>query len=238
MSHQKKILVPTQNAESWRSLLADPDKHWKLGYSAMSTAFSWETSNGIPVEIIDVLKQNPDFLDAELLLAIPEYKVDLPGGARPSQNDVFVVFSTKSALSVLTVEGKATEDFDKTIETWKEQTSDHGINTRLAYLLQKIGLTDENLDPLRYQLFHRMASAVIMAEKFHAKNAIMIIQSFNNQDPENHFGDFAAFLNRYNFSSIEKSKLYKLTSINGINLFAAWVYSDWKNYIPIDIHNT
>jgi len=31
---QKKIYVPTKNAESWRECLADPQKHWKDGYSA------------------------------------------------------------------------------------------------------------------------------------------------------------------------------------------------------------
>ncbi|KAF0128495.1 MAG: hypothetical protein FD155_3237 [Bacteroidetes bacterium] len=232
MSKQKKILAPTLSPDSWRHFLADPEKHWRLGFSAMSTAYSWENSNGIPDEIIDVLQQNPDFNELELLLAIPEYKVDLPGGDRPSQNDVLALFSTKNALCVITVEGKAKEGFDKTLGQWKNLTSKKAVETRLGYILEKIGVEEINLDDLRYQLFHRLASAVIMAEKFHAKNAIMVIQSFNDNDKENHFSDFSAFLERYNFSSIEKSRLYKLTTVNGIEVFAAWVYSDWKKNMP------
>lgn len=224
---QKKIFTPTKDAESWRDLLADKDKHWKIGYSAMSTALSWEGSESIPKEVYNVISENPDFKDLELLLVLPEYKVELPGGKRPSQNDVLAVFSTKKSLSVMTVEGKAKEDFDKTIIKWKEKTSDVGVKERLGFILEKIGIKDENIDSLRYQLFHRLASAVIVAEKFHAKNALMIIQSFNDNDKENHFDDYDNFIRLYHDSPIEKSKLYKLVELNGINVFSAWIYSEF-----------
>lgn len=233
MTKQKKIFIPTENAESWRNFLADKDKHWKAGFSAMSTAHSWENSEDIPLEIVKVLSQNPDFKELELLISIPEYKVSLPGGSSPSQNDILAVFSTEKALSVMVVEGKAKENFDVLIKEWKVKTSNFGVENRLGYVLQKIGIKDKDIDRLRYQLFHRLASSVIMAEKFHAKNAVMIVQSFNNNDSENHFGDFFEFLKLYGYSSIDKSKLYKLTNLNGIEIFAGWVYSDWeKNMAP------
>lgn len=223
---QKKIFIPTKDAESWRDLLADKDKHWRKGFSAMSTALSWENDENIPPEIQSVISENFDFNDLELLLVLPEYKVDLPGGTRPSQNDVLAVFTTKKSLTVMTVEGKAKEDFDDIIIKWKEKTSDVGIEKRLGFILEKIGIKDKNIDSLRYQLFHRLASAVIIAEKFHAENAIMIIQSFNDNNNENHFNDYVNFTKLYGISSTEKSKLYKLTDLNGINVFAAWIYSE------------
>ena len=223
--NQKKIFIPTKDAESWKDLLADPIKHWKDEFSAKLTAYSWEKDGNIPKEILKVLTSHPDFSDLELLLAIPEYKVSLPGGTRSSQNDVLAVFFTDKALSVMTVEGKAKEDFDEKIISWKQHTSDVGVAERLGFILDKIGIKDKNIDNLRYQLFHRLASAVIMAEKFHAKNAILIVQSFIRDDKENHFIDFADFLRLYNYPSINKSQLYKLTKINGIDIFAAWVYS-------------
>lgn len=223
---QKKIFVPTKDAESWRDLLADRNKHWQKGFSAMATALSWENAENIPLEIHNVISENSDFKELELLLVLPEYKVDLPGGTRPSQNDVLAVFTTKKSLTVMTVEGKAKEDFAKLVSEWKETTSDIGVEKRLGFILKKIGIKDKNIDSLRYQLFHRLASAVIVAEKFHAKNAIMIIQSFNDNNKENHFDDYVNFIKLYNFSSIEKSKLYKLTELNGINVFSAWVYSE------------
>jgi hypothetical protein len=125
----------------------------------------------------------------------------------------------------MTVEGKAKEDFDETILKWKEKTSDNGVEKRLGFILDKIGIQGRNIDRLRYQLFHRLASAVIMAEKFHAKNAIMIVQSFNDNNNENHFNDYVTFVELYGISLVEKSRLYKLTEKNGINVFAAWVYS-------------
>jgi hypothetical protein len=222
---QKKIFVPTKDAESWRDLLADKNKHWRKDFSAMETALSWENSENIPTEIHNVISEKSDFTNLELLLVLPEYKVDLPGGTRPSQNDILAVFTTNKSLTVMTVEGKAKEDFDKIISKWKESTSDNGVEKRLGFILEKIGIKDKNIDSLRYQLFHRLASAVIVSEKFHAKNAIMIIQSFNNNNEENHFDDYVNFIKLYDIASVEKSKLYKLTEINGINVFSAWVYS-------------
>lgn len=44
MSH---IYIPTTSPEDWRRLLAEPDKHWKRGYSARALACCWETE-GFP----------------------------------------------------------------------------------------------------------------------------------------------------------------------------------------------
>lgn len=222
---QNKIYIATKNADSWRDFLADKDKHWQKGFSAMETALSWEKGKDIPKEIRKTLATNPNFQNVELLLALPEYKVSLPGGNRSSQNDILALIRTEEDLSIITVEGKAKEDFDKTIIDWKKNTSEKGVTERLGFLLEKIGIKDKEIDSLRYQLFHRLASAVIMAEKFHANNAIMIIQSFNDNNRENHFADFAKFLELYEITTIEKSKLYKLTEINRIEVFAGWVYS-------------
>ena len=223
---QKNIFTPTVDAESWRDFLADRNKHWRKGYSAMETALSWENAENIPTEINNVISQNPDFKELELLLVLPEYKVDLPGGTRPSQNDILAVFTTTKSLTVMTVEGKAKENFAELIIEWKETKTENVIEKRLGFILEKIGIKDKNIDSLRYQLFHRLASAVIVAEKFHAKNAIMIIQSFNDNNQENHFDDYVNFIKLYDISSIEKSKLYKMTELNGINVFSAWVNSE------------
>lgn len=223
--NQNRIFIPTKDAESWKDFLADKNKHWKEEFSAMETALSWEKAKDMPKEIKKIISANPNFENLELLLALPEFKVNLPGGNKPSQNDILVLFRTEYALTVMTVEGKAKEDFDSTIINWKKSTSEKGVKERLEFLLEKTGIKDKEIDSLRYQLFHRLASAVIMAEKFHAKNAIMIIQSFNDNNKENHFNDFVKFIELYGISSAEKSKLYQLTEINGIEVFAGWVYS-------------
>ena len=72
-----KILIPTDGADDWQRFLADPEKQWKRGYSAMAAALSWEAANGLPSEISELLGGMP-----ELLLSIPDHKVSLPVGNR------------------------------------------------------------------------------------------------------------------------------------------------------------
>ena len=221
---QKKILIPTINAESWKDLLADPQKHWRSGYSAKSVALSWESQETIPTEIRNALAKEHCFSDIELLLAIPEFKVNLPGGSRPSQNDIFFLGGNTHGLISCTVEAKALEDFDLTIERWYHDPS-HGKQTRFEFLLKEIHFPNEyNNKKLRYQLFHRLASAIIMARKFHAKYAIMIIQSFVEDDTKNHYSDFQSFIEAYNVK-VDKEKPIKLTEVDGIHVYALWVFS-------------
>ncbi len=106
-----KILVPTQSPEDWCHLLADPDKHWRAGYSALSAAISWETAHGLPPEIALLLGP-----DAELLLAIPEHKVAMPGKGRDSQCDVFALVKAggQTIAVAVAVEAKVAEPFGPT----------------------------------------------------------------------------------------------------------------------------
>jgi hypothetical protein len=225
---QKRILVPTQSADDWKRLLAEPEKHWKQGYSAMLTANSWENAtapSGLPLEIDSVfnLSNDDDFKNIELALAIPEYNVPLKGGSRSSQNDVFAVFRSEKGLITVTVEGKAREDFGPSMAEWKQKVSDKGYKARLHHIIENIGLKEPIPDAIRYQLLHRTASAVIEAKRFHAIAAVMIVQSFVKSDSENHYDDYVKFLELYGKSAI-KEKLTFLSDIGNIRLFSAWVY--------------
>jgi hypothetical protein len=82
-----RIHIPSTGPEDWRSLLADPEKHWARGYSARTLAHSWEAQDGFPPEIERLLDQDSALKAAEPLFIFPEWKVPLPGGSRPSQND-------------------------------------------------------------------------------------------------------------------------------------------------------
>jgi hypothetical protein len=223
---QKRILIPTEGPESWKRLLAEPEKHWRAGYSAMSTALSWEEASGMPGEIASLFDhaEEPAMRDASLAIAIPEYKVSLAGGRRPSQNDVFAILTCSGGLISLMVEGKGKENFDEPLGVWKTRTSPAGVETRLADITQHIGIDVEIPDSIRYQLLHRTASAVIEAKRFHAPYAAMIVQSFVSDDKENHYGDFCEFVGLYGREA-EKSRLIELAETNGCRLFAGWVQS-------------
>jgi hypothetical protein len=223
---QKRILIPTDGPETWKQFLAE-EKHWKSGYSAMSTAYSWETAQGMPPEIRALFKTADDASvhDASLGLAIPEYKVDLAGGTRPSQNDVFALLTCSGGLISMMVEGKAREDFDSTLKEWKGRTSPKGVQMRMADITENIGLNSPIPDGIRYQLLHRTASAAIEAKRFHAPYAVVVIQSFVSEDAENHYDDFCAFIRLFG-KAPAKETLIEISQPKGRRLFAAWVQSN------------
>ena len=220
---QKRILIPTINSESWKSLLAEPEKQWKEGFSAKSAADSWESSKGFPKEIILAMNKINELKDAELFIAIPEFKVCLDNKKAPSQNDILGLCSNESGLTVFTVESKVHEDFDELVKDWNKNDYE-SKNNRLSFLLERIAYPNIDVSNLRYQLFHRLASAVIMAEKFHAKNALMIVQSFEANDELNHYSDFKDFIENYGVFS-EKETPIKVAKYNGIDIYVLWVNS-------------
>jgi len=65
-----------------------------------------------------------------------------------------------------------------------------------------------------------MASAIILAEKFNAKNALMLVHSFApNNDT---FEDYCQFLKLFGKKGKADSITYPKTT-NGIKLFFGWV---------------
>src|SRR5262245_25892633 len=82
-----KILIPSPGPDAWQKFLAEPDKQWRSGYSAKTLACCWQDCNGLPQEIGELFSSEFEHELPELLLAIPEHKVPLPGGDRASQID-------------------------------------------------------------------------------------------------------------------------------------------------------
>lgn len=223
------IYIPTNNETDWQALLADRDKQWKDGYSAKELAKSWESSKGFPKEVQSLLNTSDTFDESELILGIPEFKVSLPGGSRPSQNDLFCLAkNTVGSMVTITVEGKVKEDFGEILGKWlrkdEVELASEGKKTRLSFIKNKIGLPKYNLpDEIRYQLLHRTASAVILAEQFNTKYAIMLVHSFNPDLKTDHFDDFVRFVNLYHSTdTVKKGTLLKLTQVGEIELWAGW----------------
>jgi hypothetical protein len=134
------VFVPSMGVESWRALLADPVKHWAVGYSANAMARCWEAGQGFPEEIRDALDTCPPLAGAEPLLVFPEWKVPLPGGNRASQNDAWVLARGQEGLISMAVEGKVSESFDRTVGEWSAGGS-AGKDTRLRFLCDVLGLS-------------------------------------------------------------------------------------------------
>jgi hypothetical protein len=180
-----KFFVPTTGVDDWRALLADPEKQWRRGYSAVAAASAWEEAQGLPPEVAAILGP-----DAELLLAIPEHKVPLPGGQRESQCDVFALVRRGDETVAVSVEAKVNEPFGPTVGDWLRDASSGKIE-RLTAICEMLGLGYPPPADLRYQLFHRTAAAIIEARRFNATSAAMIVHSFSQE--HRWFEDFAQF---------------------------------------------
>lgn len=216
-----RILTFTSGPEDWRALLADPEKHWRTGYSARTLAYCWEASEGFPPEVKEALQRTDEaaLQDLAPILAIPEFKVPLPGGVRPSQNDLFVLATgAKGPVSIM-VEGKVSESFGPTLGEWRGDASP-GKESRLRFLLSTLGLTEDPAGSVRYQLLHRAASSAITGEQFRSAAAIMLVHSFSEQRVG--WSDYQSFAALFGVDAIE-GVVQRFGGNSRIPLFGVWV---------------
>ena len=214
-----RIYVPSKAADDWARLLAEPVKHWRAGYSARTLAHSWQEAPGFPAEVSLALSTSPSLAGAELLLAIPEHQVPLPGGGRPSQNDIWALARVGAQLASLAIEGKVAEPFGPTIGDWLEQPSS-GKSTRLTFLKSELGLRSELEPSVRYQLLHRTVSAIIEAKRFGAAHAVMLVHSFSQS--HQWFEDFAVFAHLLGIEP-KRGAVHSAGTRGGLELHIGWV---------------
>ncbi|MFO1144483.1 MAG: hypothetical protein U1E40_09705 [Amaricoccus sp.] len=179
----------------------------------MAAARAWEeVPDRPPAEIARALGQQ-----VELLLAIPEHKVDLPGGGRPTQCDIFALVRVDEQTCTLAVEAKVNEAFGPTVGEWMVGASSRKAE-RMRSICALLGLRAP-AHSLRYQLFHRTAAAVIEAQRFKTERAAMVVQSFSQE--HRWFDDFAAFAALF---GVEAERGRPLTCIlpSGLPLTLGW----------------
>mgnify|MGYP005838687073 CR=1 FL=1 len=217
-----RIMVPARGPEDWQALLADPVKHWRAGFSAMATARSWSAASGLPPEIAALVGP-----DAELLLAVPEHKVALPGGERASQCDVFALVRQGGDTLALAVEAKVDEPFDRTLKDWMGAGTS-GKRARLGAIRDLLGCADPPGN-LRYQLFHRTAATILEARRFGTTRAAMIVQSFSQE--HRWYNDFAAFCT---FLGVQPERGRALTYRlpDGMELTLGWATGEARFLAP------
>jgi len=217
-----RVLIPSRGPSDWKGLLADPEKHWRRGKPAFETAMSWEaaqaTPRGLPPAIAAQLDTQPALAGATALVVLPEHKVKLAAPGRASQNDVWTLLRVGDALVSMAVEGKAGETFGEPLGDWLKDAS-LGKLQRLESLCALLGATNPPEGRLRYQLFHRTASALIEAERFGATHAVMIVQSFLD-DPVS-LADYVAFGAALG-ASVAKDQLIATPRAAGPTLYLGW----------------
>lgn len=224
MKRINRVFIPTNSADDWKGLLAEPDKQWKTGYSAKALAYCWEEAEGFPESVQKVFSKTsyPLFKGMIPLLVLPEYQVPLPGGARPSQNDIFVLAHSNEGLVTITVEGKVKEPFGPTVSEWLKNSSP-GKQLRLEFLRERLELMNDSLDHIRYQLLHRTASVLIEAKWFNASSAVMLVHSFSQDQAW--FEDYNEFLRLFDQTG-EPDSVTFVGKRDGIDLYFSWVTAE------------
>ena len=218
-----RIYVPAAGPDDWQQFLADPEKHWKTGYSARTLAHCWHDTEGWPSEI-NMMFSNiapPTFQQITPLLVIPELVTPVEGQGNHPHNDVFVLAKASDGnLLSITVEGKVDETFgSQNLGDWKRAGNQHNRRIRLDFLLGKLGLSTDPPDDVPYQLIQRAACAVIEAERYNAAYAAMIVHSFSQTDKN--YDAFRRFMNIFG-ADVSPGQLAKITKVGNIRVFSGW----------------
>ncbi len=224
-----RICVPAASPDDWQRLLKDPVKHWRTGYSARTLAHSWHSAVEWPPEIQQLFVTVPaaSLRSVQPLLIIPEKITPVAGTGEPPHSDVFVLAKAADGQLVsITVEGKVDEPFgngNQTVSAWKNEGNVANRRVRLDQFLDKIQLIESRADSVAYQLIQRTASAVIEAETFNARYAVMLVHSFS---PEHaNFSAFETLASAYG-QRIHSEQLVEVSSYRDIRLFIGWVQGD------------
>ncbi|MCB1616467.1 MAG: hypothetical protein KDI30_10675 [Pseudomonadales bacterium] len=229
----KRIFVPTQSGSDWQRLLGKPKLHWKKGYSAMSAAACWEDNHPhLPTEIMAILHSAniPALANLDLLMAIPEWEVDLPGGDRPSQTDILALTRNDEGLVVLGVEAKVEEPFGPTLAEKKKGAS-QGQLKRIHYLESELGKTEGFSGHIRYQLLHRSISALLTARAFHAPVAVMLVHSFSKTSSWR--DEFLTFCEELDCKQITNN-IFLVSGVSDRQLYLGWCKGNEK-YLEIEL---
>lgn len=194
---------------------------YRAGYSAQSCAESWFTAKDLPVSIRTVLGQAPEWHGAVMLDAYLERAVDLEDGVRgASMTDAMAICRMAGGgLGVVAVEAKVREDFGPTVGQWLGDNPPHK-RKRLDALCALLGIDGANIARLRYQLFHRTASAVLEARRYEARHAAMVVQSFCPD--ASHFDDFARFAAAAGFGAVAVGAIGGARECGGVKLRIGW----------------
>ena len=176
-----RIAVPARTVAEWRALLADPERQWRAGRSAHALAHAWQrvadAPAGLPPEVRAVFADDPALANAEALLVIPEHVTPLAGVGAGSPTGALVLARAADGLAVIAVDGKAGEPFGPTVGEWRADASP-GRAERLAHLLAVLGLPAVS-DDICHQLLHRTAAALVEADAFAARHAVVLVHAFS-----------------------------------------------------------
>jgi hypothetical protein len=214
----RRLHVPLTKPEDVIPHLAKPDLHWKAGYSAQELAMASDAANDFPASVRSVLRTAPEYAEAVLIDGFFEREVELGDNRRNSQTDLMVVAGLGNELGIIAVEGKVEESFAELVQDWNTTP---GKQNRLNHLCSTLELDLTSVGALRYQLFHRTASAIYEAKRYRSRHALMLVHSFSLT--HRWFDDFAAFTRALGIPVERPGVCSQSRVCDGISLRLAWV---------------
>ena len=201
-----------------RAYLADPIRHWRPDHSALELATTWIGSGDIPPSVVEVLASSETYAGARLVEGLFEREVELGTSGRPSQTDLLALVQLTGGYGVIAVEGKAREPFGPLVSEWNDSP---GKQTRLESLCEHLGLDAAAVGDLRYQLLHRTVSALIEARRYGAREALMLVHSFDRDDSS--LDAYQAFAGALGLSGAEPNAITSETIRGDVTLRLGWV---------------
>lgn len=190
----------------------------------MTAAAAWETAGDrLPPEITALLEssKDPALQSQSLLIALPEWQVALEGGETTSNTDVLAICRNAMGLCIIGVEAKVLEDFGPLLRD-KRKGASSGQLARLNFLHTLLKI-EHFEDTIRYQLLHRTASALLTAQEFHAKAAVMLVHAFDC--PPARREDFTAFVSAIGAVELAPA-IYRVSSFDNPMLYLGWSDGD------------
>ena len=185
-----RFFVPARAPGDWTKSRTDTAR--EDSPPADSLARVWQGAAGLPSAVQRVLDASgEDALHGlEVLAAFPEYELPLLGDDGPSASDLFVLAKGRRGLVSLMVEGTATGALGPMVCEWLVE----GAKTKmrlLSHLCEVLGADIGEIQSARYRLFLQAAGALVVAERFEAATAVMVVHSFAGTDEG--FQDYSLF---------------------------------------------
>jgi hypothetical protein len=218
MTTIRRIHVPMLSPDDVIPHLGAPG-HYRFPRSGWCIANHWFAANDLPDTIRQVLETVPAFVGAELVEGLIERHVELGDGATASQTDLLAILGVGAELAIMAVEGKVDETFGNLVSQELCDASDRK-KARITRLAALFGINEADAAPLRYQLFHRTASAIFEAKRYRAKAAIMMVHSFDAKGCG--FPDFQKFAARIGLPSTVPGGMVGPAQVDGIALYLGW----------------
>jgi hypothetical protein len=96
-------------------------------------------------------------------------------------------------------------------------------------LAKTLGATGHEISMLRYQLFHRTASAIYEAQRYRSTTALMLVHSFSGK--RRGWAEFAAFVRAIDLSENPKpGEILGPKHVEAVELYAAWLTDDLSSF--------